>query len=101
MLRRGHVGADHACRAIRAGTPENRTAARRHRRDRPAGAWSTPRALGDARRTAPNPEDDLASNGGSSTPGVGTFRCPSGLGLIWIEETEPCDGIPSAAVEAC
>jgi hypothetical protein len=42
-----------ARRAIRAGTPDDRTAARRHRRDQPAGAWSTPRALGDARRTAP------------------------------------------------
>src|SRR5215207_6455428 len=53
MVRRGRVGADHARRAIRAGAPDDRTAARRHRRDRPAGACSAPLALGDARRTAP------------------------------------------------
>jgi hypothetical protein len=56
-------------------------------------------ATRDARR--PNPEDDLASNGGSSTPGVGTLRCPSGLGPQLDRGDEPCDGIPSAAVEAC
>jgi hypothetical protein len=42
-----HVGPDAQERRT------DRTAERRHRRDRPAGALSTPRALGDARRTAP------------------------------------------------
>jgi hypothetical protein len=82
MVRRGRVGADH-CTSGHTRRNARRSNGCTPASPRPACGRMVDTTSSGRRATygARTPEDDLASSGGSSTPGVGAPRCPSDLGL--------------------